>query len=279
VTVQLVLCRGLSHVTLPARKDLVMSQLLLSLYPSIGMLDKGFEDCGFCVVRSPDLIFGGDIRKFYPPSGKFDGVFGGSPCQDFSTKRRTEPTGYGIAMLCEFVRVVKATNPLWWLLENVPAVPDVYIDGYQWQRLDVRASEFGLKQRRLRHIQFGYRDGLPLVVPRNDAGASEPTVLASDTSTAWGKLCELQGLPVDFDIPAFTIKAKRRAVGNGVPIPMARALASAITDREKWKGVKLCACSCGRPVAGKKTMAKSSCRKTMQRRREKNRQVEKTRVN
>ena len=143
-------------------------------------------------------------------------------------------------MLAEFVRVVEAAQPDWWLLENVPGVPDVKIEGYNWQRLDVRASEFGLRQRRLRHVQFGTRHGMCLVLRRNPVlsaaevspvaetvvrQALQPAVMASDSETAWGKFCALQGLPEDFDISAFTVSAKRTAVGNGVPLPVARALA------------------------------------------------------
>jgi Site-specific DNA methylase len=58
-------------------------ELVLSLFPGIGLLDRGFEDSGFAVVRGPDLIFGGDIRKFKIMPGKFDGIIGGPPCQDF----------------------------------------------------------------------------------------------------------------------------------------------------------------------------------------------------
>src|SRR2546430_12673163 len=39
-----------------------------------------------CVVRGPDLLWGGDIRRFHPPAGKFDGVIGGPPCQLFSVR-------------------------------------------------------------------------------------------------------------------------------------------------------------------------------------------------
>lgn len=38
----------------------------------------------------------------------------------------------------------------------------------------------------------------------------------------------LQGLPEDFDLPGFTVHAKVRAVGNGVPLPMGRAIAKAV---------------------------------------------------
>src|SRR6185436_8832391 len=54
-----------------------MSGLVLSLFPGIGLLDMAFEEEGFCIVRGPDLLWGGDIRKFHPPAGRFDGVIGG----------------------------------------------------------------------------------------------------------------------------------------------------------------------------------------------------------
>lgn len=58
--------------------------LVLSLFPGIGLLDMAFELEGFCVARGPDVLWGGDIRRFHPPAGKFDGVIGGPPCQAFS---------------------------------------------------------------------------------------------------------------------------------------------------------------------------------------------------
>lgn len=59
--------------------------LVLSLFPGIGLLDMAFEAEGFCVVRGPDLLWGGDIKRFHPPAGRFDGVIGGPPCQLRST--------------------------------------------------------------------------------------------------------------------------------------------------------------------------------------------------
>lgn len=52
-------------------------KLVLSLFPGIGMLDVAFELEGNVVVRGPDPIWGGDIRRFHPPKGKFDGIIGG----------------------------------------------------------------------------------------------------------------------------------------------------------------------------------------------------------
>jgi len=252
---------------LEAKTMTARNELTLSLFPNIGLLDRGFEDNGFCVVRGPDLIWGGDIRRFHAPAGKFDGVFGGSPCQDFSASRRVEPTGDGLEMIGEFVRVVLEAQPVWYLLENVPRVPDVKIAGYSWQRLDLWAHEFGSRQRRNRHFQFGARDGSVLVIEREGSGGDVATVTASDSAIPISEAARLQGLPDGFDIPAFRRSALRRAIGNGVPYPMAVAVAAAIKNRVSAESVKLCACSCGRLISGRKTYARTACRVRAHRRR------------
>lgn len=49
------------------------SALVLSLFPGVGLLDMAFEAEGFTVVRGPDLLWGGDIRRFHAPAGRFEG--------------------------------------------------------------------------------------------------------------------------------------------------------------------------------------------------------------
>lgn len=240
-----------------------MNELVLSLFPGIGMLDRGFEELGFCVVRGPDLIFGGDIRTFRVPSGKFDGVIGGPPCQDFSKARRSEPSGNGIEMLAEYQRVVHEAMPSWWLAENVPCVPDIRIDGYSWQRLDVSPRDFGARQARNRHIQFGAKDGGVLAIPRYPAVANYARTVTAGDRRSVGLIAELQGLPLAFDIPAFSRVAVKRAIGNGVHLSVARALALAVTHRSQNAGLKLCTCGCGRPVTGRQLSASGACRKRM----------------
>jgi DNA (cytosine-5)-methyltransferase 1 len=45
----------------------------------------------------------------------------------------------------------------------------------------------------------------------------------------WARMLELQGLPPDFlEYAPFTVEGKRKAVGNGVPLPMGRAIARAV---------------------------------------------------
>lgn len=229
-----------------------------------------FEAEGFCIVRGPDQLWGGDVRRFHPPCGAFDGVIGGSPCQDFSRARRDDPTGYGLMMISEFVRVVSAVQPDWWLLENVPGVPDVKVEGYSWQRLDLNAADFGSEQRRLRHFQFGSSRGMVLVVERGmrrfAAAELAPTVTATDGETPWARFCELQGLPPDYDLP-FTVTDKRRAVGNGVPLLLGRAVARAVLSMRPAGAVRVCGCGCGRVVTGRREYAGSACRMRMLRRR------------
>ncbi len=60
-------------------------------------------------------------------------------------------------------------SPTFKLAENVPGVPDICIDGYSWQRLDLNAADFGSRQRRLRHVQFGSRDGTQLMILPSDS--------------------------------------------------------------------------------------------------------------
>ncbi len=107
--------------------------LILSLFPGIDLLGRAFEETGFCVVRGPDIINGGDIRSFHPPANQFDGVIGGPPCQDYSRLNRS-PGQYGNEMLAHYRRVVTQAKPAWFLYENVVTAPTFRIPGYKQQR-------------------------------------------------------------------------------------------------------------------------------------------------
>jgi site-specific DNA-cytosine methylase len=150
--------------------------LTLSLFPGIGLLDMAFEQEGFCVVRGPDVIWGGDIRRFHPTAGHFDGVMGGPPCQSFSSLAHLvranghEPI-FG-NLIPEFERCVLEAQPRWFLMENVPQAPtpfsrkgdDSPCGGYGVNSflLDNSAlndgTGFGLEQRRIRRFSFGLRE-------------------------------------------------------------------------------------------------------------------------
>lgn len=247
--------------------------LVLSLFPGAGLLDEAFRIEGYHVVCAPDKIWGGDIRAFHAPPGKFNGLIGGSPCQDFSRLRRTPPTGDGVEMLVEYCRIVEEAQPEWFLLENVEGVHNIAVEGYKIQRLNLNARECGLRQRRPRCFQFGNRRGLILTPERQrPQGKAEPACLATEGESVdrrgFADFCEAMGLPRDFDLPGLSIAAKYRAVGNGVPIPLGRTIARAVREAcLRTIQPRVCICDCGRIVTGEQIHAGASCRKRMERRR------------
>lgn len=50
------------------------------------------------------------------------------------------------------------------------------------------------------------------------------------SESSFRRLCRLQGLPGGFDLEPFTVAGKCKAVGNGVPLPMGRAIAKAVKE-------------------------------------------------
>src|SRR3990167_9763680 len=236
-----------------------MTPLVLSLFPGIGLLDMAFEAEGFCVVRGPDLLWGGDIKRFHPPPGKFDGVIGGPPCQAFSRLvHMVRQNGYRVAenLIPEFERCVNESKPDWFLMENVPEAPVPIPTGFAVEHFVLNNRWVGGEQRRVRRFSFG-SCGLSLkrfieFVPLETVNESltvcakggyrqVPVKMLSglkmkrsrflDTATAGGlkEMCRLQGLPEDFLSHApFTVTGKQSAIGNGVPLPMGRAIAKAV---------------------------------------------------
>lgn len=144
-----------------------VEMLVLSLFPGIGLLDMAFEEEGFCVVRGPDLLWGGRIESFHPPAGKFDGVIGGPPCQIFSQMRHLNPhAGQKQGNLIpEFERCINEAQPEWFLMENVTDAPEPSIGGYivRSLRLNNRWLAEAPEQNRERRFSFGTRDGRSLV--------------------------------------------------------------------------------------------------------------------
>lgn len=51
--------------------------LVLSLFPGADLLGRAFEEVGFCVVRGPDKLWGGDVRAFHAELG--DAIANGQP--------------------------------------------------------------------------------------------------------------------------------------------------------------------------------------------------------
>lgn len=216
-----------------------MQQLVLSLFPGIGLLDMAFEMEGFCVVRGPDVLWGGDIRNFHPPAGKFDGVIGGPPCKGESKLAHLNGKA-GVTMRDEFCRVVEEAAPIWWVMEAVKQHNDLpMLDMKNPYLLTPRWLGEKQSRRRWFHSNVSIANYVETEVfePQEfkyavlaGHGGKEGTVVRRMATYSWDEMCELQGLPEGFDLPGFTRQGKREAVGNGVPIAMGRAIAKAVKE-------------------------------------------------
>lgn len=220
--------------------------LVLSLFPGIGLLDMAFEEEGFCVVRGPDLLWGGDIRRFHPPAGKFDGVIGGPPCQlfsglaNFAYRWKVKPEN----LIPEFERVVTDARPDWFLMENVPGAPLPEVAGYAVTEQLLNNRWLGEEQDRLRRFSFGCRGEarkLTVEVAPLESVAFARTVTASHgggrprmagtiESLSPAEALRRQGLPADFfgHRSPLTKRGQLKVVAQGVPLPMGRAVAKAV---------------------------------------------------
>lgn len=235
-------------------------QLVLSLFPGIGLLDMAFEE-GYCVVRGPDLLWGGDVKRFHPPAGKFDGVIGGPPCQEHTSlawlnRAQGVPTRHG-DQNPEFDRCIEEAQPLWFVRENAPQAGPASPLGYQVHSQILEDVWCGGETSRRRRICFGSRSSqrlhietvalhtpMPARAVTGDARLvsvgervrhKEKAIKGGLLHKAGRKLpmaemLRLQGIRQDFfgpDCP-FTDKARRQVIGNGVPFPMGRAVAKAV---------------------------------------------------
>ena len=221
------------------------NNLVLSIFPGIDLLGRAFEEEGYCVVRGPDLLWGGDIRTFHPPAGVFEGVIGGPPCQLFSVLSNANPNvGIHGNLIPEFERVISEVKPGWFMMENVKAAPVPSVPGYLVKDAALNNRWFGAEQNRMRRFSFGSPDGSGWVhyieIALFEHPNYETAVLAGHddyiSRRGWNaparsleRYCEFQGLPRDFlsDSP-FTVRGQKAIIGNGVPMPMGRAIAKAV---------------------------------------------------
>lgn len=214
------------------------------------------------MVRGPDLLWGGDVRRFHPPAGKFEGIIGGPPCQAFSRIRYVNPKcgqKHG-NMIPEFERVVREANPTWFVMENVREAPPAEVVDYNVTSQLLRDDWVGGETMRLRRFSFGVscrRYGATLSVQQAALHTQEPETAVTASGGNRGVTIKLggsgkvkktalsgygyagkrdfedalrlQGLPADFlEEAPFTVQGKYHVVGNGVPLPMGRAIAKAV---------------------------------------------------
>lgn len=231
-----------------------------------------FEQEGFCVVRGPDVLWGGDIRNFHPPKLRFDGVIGGPPCQAFSRlSHMVKQNGYQPKfgnLIPEFERVVSEAGPRWFIMENVPDAPRPEVNGFEtfpfflnnrWcedengepaRQNRLRAWTFGHRGNRrvlmintvcLENMEFEYAatGGSAREVPVAIGGSGKRKFRDGKGRMPWNaksksavdELIRKQHAPANiFEHSPFTVQAKCKMLGNGVPLPMGRAIAKAVKE-------------------------------------------------
>ena len=237
--------------------------LILSLFPGADLWGRAFEEEGFCVIKGPDVLWGGDIRNFKGILGKFDGIIGGPPCKSFSNAIASQPGGGSAALegnlIPEFERVVRECAPDFYIIENVPQAPKPVINkGHalecKWDMV-VDAWRYGAAQHRTRRFSSNIDLSKHLIkeevlVPDRHKDPW-PTVTATEHKCSAGsgqramrqragrkvgrrmtiaEVNEAMGLPTNFETPALLKSAQYAVRGNGVPIQMGRALARAVKD-------------------------------------------------
>lgn len=192
-------------------------------------------------MRGPDVLWGGDIRRFHPPTGVFAGVIGGPPCKGESKLARLNGTP-GKSMRHEFMRVANAAQPKWYVMEAVKVHDDLLV-GYPnvpsgfVTKLSNRWLGEVQSRTRYFHSNVFLRDHIDVALFENTEyryavlaghGGKRGTVTRGMASYTLTESIHLQGLPDDFSLPGFTVQAAREAIGNGVPLPMGRAIARAV---------------------------------------------------
>lgn len=222
--------------------------LVLSLFPGIGLLDQAFEEEGFCVVRGPDLLWGGDVRRFHPPADRFDGVIGGPPCQSWSKMGNTNKARWGEDsvmpdMIPEYRRCIVEAKPRWFIMENVPDAPSPEVAGYFERAESLCDNWFGGHTRRERRITFGsilrtdlapwagaihrqvglaHPDPAPVILSTGQSGNGGPRASID-------QMARSQGFDASrFEHSPFSVTELRRAIANGVPLAMGRAISRAV---------------------------------------------------
>lgn len=195
------------------------------------------------------------LDTLHPPAGRFEGIIGGPPCQLYSAFRHINPhVGRHGDMIPEYERIVAEAQPGWFVMENVEAAPVPAVAGYHVHAQMLRDDWVGGATERKRRFSFGTRAGLRLQIEQLALHNADPNPAVTSASEAIpvalggsgkpkkslakhggrgsrsvGDMLEDQGLPRDFlsDCP-LTAEGTRRMIGNGVPLPMGRAVARAV---------------------------------------------------
>jgi DNA (cytosine-5)-methyltransferase 1 len=200
---------------------------IVSLFAGAGGLDLGLQQAGHEIVWANDVdsdcvksysknlggtIWEGDVRDVSPGDiPRADVVTAGLPCQGFSMANlRRSPNDERNAMYLEFLRVLRAARPRYFLAENVKGllslgggrafrriVSDFSACGYDVEHRILNAADFGVPQHRERVFIVGTRKdltvdaGFPWPAPTHSGNGGHSSELRP-----WVSIAEaLRGIP------------------------------------------------------------------------------------
>ena len=162
----------------------------IALFCGAGGLSLGFKQAGYDVVFATDInhhalasysayfpnmnIFESDIRDLQPSSlpSNVDIILGGPPCQGFSSAGQHFWDDPRNKLLSEYVRMLDALRPKWFMMENVEGLLTAWKGqylcecvkamlslGYNVSLEKLYAHAYGIPQRRKRVVLVGNRLG------------------------------------------------------------------------------------------------------------------------
>lgn len=189
-------------MVLKHRMNIQQRPIAVDLFAGAGGMSLGFEQAGFDVLAAVELdpvhcavhefnfpfwsilcqsveqVAGKDIRnKSKIGDREIDVVFGGSPCQGFSTIGKRALDDPRNKLVFHYLRLVLELKPKYFVFENVPGltigehkqflseiIETFNIKGYNIEAnyRVLNAANYGVPQNRARLFLLGCRQGLPL---------------------------------------------------------------------------------------------------------------------
>lgn len=210
----------------------------IDLFSGAGGMSEGFRRAGFTTVVATDFdemagrtfrfnhpgvpFLQGDIREIEASTllqaagalpGTIDVVCGGPPCQMFSLAGPRIADDPRNRLFLEFVRVVKAVEPKFFLFENVVGLVNMQqgdvlrailrefsVIGYELQWKVLNAADYGVPQARPRFVLVGNTPSLGYSLPKpshlaiSDTPSLINTMVEQPPLTVWDALSDLPAI-------------------------------------------------------------------------------------
>lgn len=111
-------------------------QLILSLCDRTGAWSAPYDEAGYD-VRRIEIEEGQDVRLLELPKGHVHGVLAAPPCTVFANSgarwpRTDDEMREGLSVVDACCRIILATKPKWWVLENPAGKLSRYLGPPRW---------------------------------------------------------------------------------------------------------------------------------------------------